>query len=143
MNIPVLTVHMICVRLAASTAAAAVLLLLLVPHQRLLRTADAQRIRDVIFGSAAVADMETPPVRVSGQVGGQSAAANAHYCRMERGAEHSSCGLPYELSNFQGGRNVRISFVHCWSRYKSFIVESLHLSVTCLYISSAANHALQ
>lgn len=31
-----------------------------------------------------------------------AATAGTHYCRMEKSAEHSFCGLPYELSNFQG-----------------------------------------
>jgi hypothetical protein len=100
-NSPDSTAHMICVRLVAAIAAAALMLLLLLsPHQG-PRAANAQRIRDGAFGSSAMLDMDTQSVRVGTQDGEHSQAIG-HYCRMEKGAEHAACGLPYELSNFQG-----------------------------------------
>jgi hypothetical protein len=35
----------------------------------------------------------------------QSPTSGQGTCRMETGAAHDFCGLPYELSNFQGGVN--------------------------------------
>lgn len=53
---------------------------------------------------------QTPLLRgiLRGDVG-ETRIAGQHYCRMDASAAHGSCGLPFELSNFQGRHKCDVS----------------------------------
>jgi hypothetical protein len=76
-----------------------------------------------------------------------SAAASARpggfFCRMDQSSQHSFCGLPYELSNFQGGLRLA-AFVYvmhiCWPLVMlKYLHCPLPCHVTCALLLAAVN----